>query len=150
MVYKTKRCPYCKMIYQYHSTNNYKYGSPILTCSFCKLEFVDKDVEELALKPFDTSQYTIGRCFWAAVWPVGLTALFFIVLAIICKEAWTIVAAVLGVAGYVALVIFYIKDLKNERWQYEREYKKSEERLKNKEYAHILRDLGYDVPTKYL
>ncbi len=152
MQYTTKKCPHCKTTYQNFEHNNYRVGSPIVTCSYCQGVFIDKDRHELALEPYDESGYNILNCWLIAFFPCGLMALISLIILIISEESLMLGIIMFAVSfiAFIAIAVTSIKDLKFNIQKYRKDYAESEQRLENKEYAWALKKLGYDVPSKYL
>ena len=155
-IYTYKRCPHCGKMYDSYS-NHTKYwrkrvGSPLRTCSSCGKPFLDNDMEELALQPYNERGYGIFHCFFAFFWPFGAAAAMFTWLAIDLgqEKPWVIIVAIILHLAYWALTISVIKNRKKFIEEHKRDYEASEKRLQDQEYALLLRKAGYYVPERFL
>ena len=67
-----KKCPHCGKVYEYYSTYTKQYrnhsGSPFVTCKYCGESFIDKDIKEPALKPYE-GDLGILECFTFFLFP---------------------------------------------------------------------------------
>lgn len=153
MIYTTKKCPYCKVTYQRHEANNYRFGSPIVTCKVCLERFIDKDRHEIALEEvYNEKQFNIGKCFFSAFFPCGLFSLICFILASLDENTLTAGLILGGITSILFFCIFFaeIKDIPCKIKIYKTEYEKSEKRLQNEDYIQALIALGYNIPTRYL
>lgn len=154
--YTYKKCPHCGKTYESYSTYTKQYnnnsGSPFIVCRSCGKTFVDKEIKEPALLPYTGEGFELWRCFFAFLMPWGLAGIFAAVAAFNMEEkpvALFVIAAIL-IGIYVALTIYTIKNrikfIEDDR----KEYKASEQRLANPDYARALKEAGFKVPDKYL
>ena len=149
----TKKCPQCGKIYSYDSypgvpskDNRTQYGSPIRKCQLCGSIFKDDDYREIAvdgIRPVDTSfisPYSILSLV------IGALAIY---TSIYMGYSWVwYILLLLVIFGFSPLLdILSYRDRKK---IFEEERIKSEERLSDPTYAETLKELGYNVPEKYL
>ena len=154
--YTYKKCPHCGKTYESYSIYTKSYqshqGSPFITCKFCGETFVDKEIKEPALEPYSEKGFELWRCFFAFLMPFGLGGILAIICALNSEEyaigAGVVAFILLGI--YMALTIYTIVNRAKLQEDDKKEYKESERRLQNPEYAKALRDAGFNVPSKYL
>ena len=150
-----KKCPHCGKVYEYYSTYTKQYrnhsGSPFVTCKYCGESFIDKDIKEPALKPYE-GDLGILECFTFFLFPFGVAGVFFLICAFNTEEYFLIslIISILSLGGYLALTIHTIVSRKRITESLKKDYIESEKRLKNPLYAKALKEAGYQVPDKYL
>ena len=156
MQYKTKKCPHCKHTYKFFDADYIGYGSPVRTCESCGKNFIDKDYIEIAIdgirkvdKKRCSPSTLIGAILFCGIFvftlsgnslstsdgPPGMDEIIFFGLL---------------AAGSLYLLISEIRGFKERQRFLAEETIASENRLKNREYAYFLKELGYYVPEKYL
>lgn len=145
MTTKTKKCPHCHRAYVVNdSYGAYYLGSPLRVCKNCGESFVDKEFKELALtdvKPLDKLPVSVNT----AIAVIGAGIIAFAAF----KSSWNLFGIILiGIALY--LVISEIFGYKNKMKWIKEERQASIIRLSNPKYAKFLKELGYEVPDKYL
>ena len=155
MQYVTKKCPHCGHTYTFmHAGSDTSFGSPIMTCEKCGKLFIDKDRKEIAIEgitkediPVHSGNTIAAVMFLSIFEPVVLYYLFYdgidqywwlsIVLTLFLIFSWL---------QYYAEKASYSTRLK----EFEIAKMESEGRVSNVHYAMLLKNLGYDVPEKYL
>ena len=159
MQYTTKKCPHCNFPYTiWEAKGEAHYGSPILTCEKCRKPFVDKDYREIAIdgpRDSDTKKiypYTIFICVFSLIFSIPVLVLFSMGAygTIENDDLWLLLAAVIFLSWAIYSVIRDIKSYEKRQEYLKKEKAASEERLSNYNYARFLKDIGYDVPQKYL
>ncbi|MBQ7904015.1 MAG: hypothetical protein IJ362_09820 [Oscillospiraceae bacterium] len=162
MKYTTKKCPYCKTIYENYSsiTEGAHLGSPLITCKKCKKIFIDKEMEELALKPFSElkKKYSMLRLM-SSLWNI-FTFVFILFSYMIFSgnlkfdSSFESIFMLVLYCGCGIFTLSIIKSITIDRQKiidgYKQEYAKSEIRLSDPHYALALKQAGYSVPEKYL
>lgn len=144
-----KRCPKCRKIYgfSYHSddpADEYylkKYGSPIKTCPKCQTVFLDKEYKEIAIEGFEYRRlgpltYIIG----------GIGTWLGISICISGGVASGLIVSTISAGSVVYTVLWHRK----RRKFLVGETIRSVERMRDPEYAAVLKEYGYSVPDKYL
>lgn len=157
-----KKCPHCGYTFESYSTytKNYKdhSGHPFKFCPKCSEIIIDKDMKEPALKP-PPKRPSIFSCFFTGFMPFGL-------LGILCSipmftdETFNIfetnnllyflILVMLPAAVWICMIIWAFCSRDKIKIELDKEYEDSEKRLQNREYALLLKELGYKVPEKYL
>lgn len=150
-----KKCPHCGKIYETYSTYTKVYqnhsGCPFKRCRSCGETFVDKDVQEPALKPFSEDDFSLWRCFLVYL-PYGSVGFLLTCCAFGMEESTLslyIIAAIVD-AIYIFSTYKVIKNRNVYLEEAKRDYQESEKRLSNPLYAQKLKDAGFKVPSKYL
>lgn len=150
------KCPYCEKAISGYSSAARDYGTPIRTCRNCNQQYLDSRFIELAVEepaPRDLSAST------------GLKVALFGAAGLIISVGFTLFTLfsrgeyypkmILVSVMSVILIIYGIVDAIRVKTgakmkSLDRKRDESEQRLMDKAYAHQLRELGYDVPEKYL
>ncbi len=140
-------CPACG---SRDKTNMYMYGSPIRKCSRCGKEYLNSKFREVAIDGFDPKTESPSSSIKAIL---GLTLLSAFCGAYAYKRgsikmSIMFVVCVIAVVFYIVMLFRYL--LGFEKRLNERELKKSEERLRDKNYVEKLQQYGYKIPNKYL
>ena len=150
MQYITKKCPHCNHSYVINEIKNTShYGSPIRTCNFCGKIFVDKDFIEIAVSGIhERDERKISITSLLSVFMGIVCAIFFLTSFDI--DIFSIIISALAVLIPVWLAYSDFKEYGERQAFLKREKHASEQRLKNHEYALMLKEFGYDVPSKYL
>lgn len=153
------RCKQCgKKLLTYSQMSYRRYKSPINVCKKCGTRYADPRCHEIAVEgipedEFSASPRVITIIIGALVLCRGLYLFGMYEIGVPDNMQWlkpTIIAiaglviVLIGVAGIVA-INSGIKEKKFEKLERE-----SEQRLRNKNYARALQNLGYRVPKKYL
>lgn len=160
MEYTTKRCPHCKYAYSImEPKGGVFYGSPIRICERCGNTFIDNEYREIAvngIRKADTKRIypnSIARfIFFSFFFLVGLYLLYLDGLSDVpdTPTLWyLIITSILLIVDIYFLIIEY-REYDERQCYLAQERKESEERLSNIAYAHFLKEIGYDVPEKYL
>ena len=129
------------------------YGSPIQTCKKCGKLFIDKDYREIAVSGIRKTDTKKVSPFSIYIFSASLIA-FIGVLVFFVMEGTFSIGILLAVTFFLSCSIYNIVTEYKEydlRQEFLREEKrKSETRLSNYQYASFLKQIGYDVPPKYL
>ncbi len=159
MQYTTKKCPHCKFAYTVmEAKGGVNYGSPILTCERCGKPFIDKEYREIAVdgpRDSDTKKiypYTIFICVFTILFS-GPVLFLFISYPSLFSQKDDFLLLIVAILLVVWAIYSVIRDVKSydERQEYlKKERAESEARLSNYQYACFLKEIGYDVPKKYL
>ena len=150
------KCPHCGKIVSTRAANDYRYGSPLKNCRFCKENYLDPFFHELAAEPPAPNAFSVKhKLFGMVVFAVVFAVCFgFHWLEVTYEDsyhpmfAWLMVLTAVGEILFLAEIILIKTGFKERRT--ERLRKESEERLKNPVYARELARLGYPVPREYL
>ncbi|GEM_PF-3300449 len=157
MTYTIKRCPHCGKEYSRYSsvTKNERnfYGSPFKECVFCSKIFVDKDMKELALKDFSLWGVKVINCILIPLWPYGMCSILPFIFYFSDDFDHSIIALLIGL-GLLGLYLFnvirYLLHREEAVLLLKEEYRLSEMRLQNHDYAMALQKIGYKVPERFL
>ena len=149
-----KKCPNCGKTYEHYTTYTKNFenhsGCPIVTCKYCGQKFIDKDIKEPALKP-KPAKASIINCIFTMFIPFGaLSILFAIPLTYETPEPWYYFLVIIPAIIWISFVVFAFAKRAEINKELIEEYKASEERLKNPEYAKLLKEHKFKVPEKYL
>lgn len=154
-IYKGK-CQNCGREEGGYVDRQWYYGSPVRQCKKCGFTYLDKRYHEIETDGCEPDALSVKRS--AIVSAAGLAAAV-LGAAITAAEIhlsgkYHLSMVFIALIG-LALVIFGIVDavriktgLKAKKLEKLRT--ESEERLKNREYAQLLKENGYNVPEKYL
>ena len=151
--YTYKRCPHCLKTYESYSTHTKSFqehsGVPFITCPKCGKLFVDKDIQEPALKPFSASEMTIKNCIFACFYPFGVAGILFTFAAfkVSKPEVWLFIVAGILDLFYILSIIYFLLIRRRANEQLKKEYEESIKRLQNPEYARALKEAGFHVPS---
>lgn len=155
MTHYTVKCPHCKYLLRATKTAS---GSPFGTCPRCEQPYIDRDCYEPALKPY--KKQTTFQLLWISAWGafffgVGVMMVYYILVSLSSEMNFNnAVAAGLFVSAFCAATIFIFKKFNESRNEDDaralEEWKASDARLQNKEYALSVAKLGFDVPDRYL
>lgn len=153
------RCRNCKKKLLTYSSSSYrKYKSPVKKCKKCGTVYADPRCHEIAIEgiPGDTFSVpsymvmlVIGALIcWRGIYLFGVRQLSVPdAVQWLLPALFTVSGAVMAIAA-VAEIITIRTGIKGKR--FDRLRRESEARLGDKNYAYLLRDLGYQVPEKYL
>lgn len=150
------KCPHCGKIVATRAANQYRYGSPLKNCRFCKENYLDPFFHELAAEPPAPNAFSVKhKLVGMAVFAVMFAACFAFHWLEVTYEnsyhpmfAWLMVILAVGEILFAAEIILIKTGFKERRT--ERLRKESAERLKNPVYARELARLGYPVPAEFL
>lgn len=159
MTYYKFKCPHCgKTVGRASSLDVNTYGCPLRTCPNCGKIYIDSHCKEPAL--YSYKEGGIVSCIVHSI----IVALFgamavFIVCGIVTavtdsfyKAIEPIVWIMLGafIAFFAVNLVYEVKHLKTSNEDALRAWKESDARLRNIEYARLLKDAGFKVPKTYL
>lgn len=149
-------CPYCGKKFNDYNASSQDYGSPVRKCRYCKKEYLDERYHEIAIEGYSDKSLNVKNSM--KVIPIGL--ILFVIAGgmsayTIYFRGYYMMKGVAAAFGGLIIMIFGIVDavriktgLKARSLENKKE--ESEKRLRNKEYAQLLSELGYPVPDKYL
>ena len=148
MEYTTKKCPHCNYTYTFREPKGTgHYGSPIRTCDKCNQYFVDKDYIEIAvdgIREVDKNRVSLRTI---------INSITFMFFAFGILYVFGIEAIIFSIVPFIISIGLIVRDCagyKSRQNYLNMERINSENRLKNYEYAALLKEFGYDVPEKYL
>lgn len=127
------------------------YDSPLKPCPKCGKIYIDPYSRELALKPYRASS-ALTRLGTSVFAGIALALIPSVILLLVTSDE-TLSLRVWGICSVAFWLLAFLfssltRDQQNRRqldqWQ------RSEQRLKNPEYAAQLALLGYPVPAQYL
>ncbi|MDO5561099.1 MAG: hypothetical protein Q4F95_16095 [Oscillospiraceae bacterium] len=149
-------CPNCGADILFYNSLQWYYGSPLRTCRRCGAEYFDDRYHEIEIDGYEPDAFNITKDRLAAVVGLIITVVF------ACVHVFEVTHLTRFFPGYALLsligvfaMLFGITDAvmiatgRKEK-RLEKLRCRSEERLKNKQYAHKLYNHGYKVPEKYL
>jgi len=150
-------CPYCKQLLGTPERPN-SYGSPLKNCPTCGKTYIDSYCAEPAF--FEFRSYSLKQHLGSATllsWTLAfiVTAIIFVFTAIFgfYDHAETICLTSLGITFPLFWLIIFFTNMRNRKRLDKTKRKKWQEsdlRLRNSEYASILKNFGYNVPPRYL
>lgn len=149
-------CPYCKKRFSNYNASSSDFGSPIRKCRYCQKEYIDRRYHEIAVEGWNESSLNpmnslkvAGIGLVGVLVSGGLTA-----YTIYTKGYYMMKGALAGILAFVVMIVGIVDFIRVKTGAKQRSIEKkkaeSEERLKNREYAMILAENGYNVPEKYL
>ena len=153
------KCRQCgKTLLKYSKAHFRKYKSPIKNCPKCGHRYADPRCHEIAIEGIPGDTYSVGA--YAILIIIGAFLLYRGIVLFnrqqlgvpeafqwFLPSVFTVMGVILLVGGIVE-IISILTGLKKKR--FERLRRESEERLKDKNYAYLLKQMGYDVPEEYL
>lgn len=150
------KCPHCEKVISGYSPAARDYGTPIRTCRNCNQQYLDSRFIELAVEepaPRDLSVSTGLKVILLGA--IGLIASLGLTLFSLSSRGVYSPKMIVVSAFSVFLIIYGIVDAIRVKTgakmkSLDRKRYESEQRLMDKAYAYQLRELGYDVPEKYL
>lgn len=143
-------CPHCRRVTE--TTNHpVSYGSPLRTCAHCGKAYIDPNCTEPALRDYVPcpSRPQLLRSLTGGITCSGLIA---IVTALISQNdrlgllIWAVGSPILFLTIFCCL---RLTQRKREPRRL-RVWVESDQRLRDPEYASILANYGYRVPSRYL
>ena len=149
-------CPDCGRLVGTFVVGDYRYGSPLKTCPKCGAEYINPVFHEIEVDGISPDAFDIKKLLVGIL--IGIV--FFAVAAGIHYYEVTMqgyyhtsciaimVISVIIVFFAIGNIIFIKTGLKEKRTQRKRQ--ESAQRLGNPQYAARLKELGYNVPKKYL
>lgn len=151
----TVQCKRCKQILIIYNKNGFKkYRSPVKICGKCGTRFIDPRCQEIAIHGVPYNAYTLYPYIILALYGAyKLCKAMYLLTTYDYNVHWfnltiyTMLDAVALLIG--SLETYRILSGKKEK-KFDKLIKESEQRLNNKSYAHLLHDLGYKVPSRYL
>ena len=151
------KCPHCgKDIALNYVEREWKYGSPIRVCKKCNQKYIDKRYHEIVVDGINPDSFNMKRVGFGFLFGVILLVVsaLFNTYTILLKGYYHTAMMCLGLGGVLLIVCMLVDFVSVKTGLKERRLQKvtmeSVGRLQNKEYAHELASLGYNVPEKYL
>lgn len=149
-------CPHCKKRFSSYNASSSDFGSPIRKCRYCQKEYLDRRYHEIAVEGWNESSLNpmnslkvAGIGLAGVLIAGGLTA-----YTIYTKGYYMMKGALAGILAFVIMIVGIVDFIRVKTGAKQRSIDKkkveSEERLKNREYAMLLAENGYNVPEKYL
>ena len=137
-------------MYSVTKYNTFYYGSPIKTCNNCGKEFIDKYAVEIAVSGIkETSTKKTEPIYYFSL----LIGVVFMLIGIVYPRGDINVTLITGIV-FTALAVYIIVSDHNNYAEKQKSLKEEEqasfERLSDVSYAYKLKELGYDVPQKFL
>ncbi len=135
---------------------DYRYGSPLKTCPKCNTEYINPIFHEIETDGISPDAFDVKKLLIVLL--IGV--IFFVISAVMHYVEVTTqdyyhtlfiaimvlsIIVILFVIGDIILIKTGFKEKRNERKRQE-----SVQRMSNPAYALKLRDLGYNVPQKYI
>lgn len=153
------RCKNCgKRLLKYSQASIQRYKSPVKNCKKCGTRYADPRCHEIAIEgiPSDTfsiSSYVIMMIIGALIFCRGIQLFGKYQIGIPNEIQWilpclfVIIGAVMVVGSIVEIILIKTG---RKAVKYDKLRAESENRLSDKRYVYILKDLGYKIPEKYL
>ncbi len=144
-------CPWCYKKIPMYNSNEYKYGSPIISCKSCGKKYIDKRFHELACEGMPQGELNEVRYKNFALIGLAIAALAF---GLCLYRYWakgavpiefafmTPIALLVAILNFIELI--KVKTGKKQKMLEER-MRESEERLKDPIYAAELEENGYII-----
>lgn len=150
------KCPYCGVEIKGYMESQSDYGSPIRVCRKCGKSYLDRRYHEIAIEGIGTNALSIKRDAKIALLGFAFFAVGFLLNLgmVLSSDKYNLRLVFIQLIAII-LIIFALGDAvmiktgKKEK-RLEKKRMESVERLKNKEYARTLAELGYNVPNEYL
>lgn len=157
-----KKCPHCGYTFESytpiskHQLNHS--GHPFRYCPKCSKLIIDKDMKEPALKP-PPKRPSVVNCLFAEFIPFGLGAIL-CTIPMFTDETFNffalkgflycLILVITPAAVWIISIIWTLCNRDKTKRKLDEEYAASEKRLQIREYALMLKELGYKVPDKYI
>ncbi len=153
------KCTRCgKRLLTYYQYGFQRYRSPVKRCKSCGNPYADPRCHEIAAEGIPEDAFRTGS--YVVMLVIGLLILYRGIhlagrrqLGVVDEMQWLLPSVfiigglVMSVGGIIEVI--WIKTGGKAR-RYDRLWRESERRLKDKEYAWLLKESGYPVPEKYL
>lgn len=145
-------CPYCRHPIQLmvRSHETYSEGCPLKRCPHCRNQYLDMRCKEPALMPFAKIHYFKNLLYGLSL-SIGLS-FFATIVIIICAPEEYVTRILLSFFILVTIASYGLLcwgENKNAAF-FEMRWKESDARLRNEEYAKMLANAGFHVPSHYL
>ena len=153
-------CTGCgKKLFNYDPATHYRrYKSPVKECPKCGRKYADPRCHEIVLEGLPKDIFSVKAHFFLII--LGAFALYIGIVMFGKNQPGALngiqllmpaVITVLGVLFFVGGIVEVISILTGiKQKKYDRLTMESKERLKNRDYAYTLYELGYLVPQEYL
>ncbi len=149
-------CPNCGRLVGTFVAGDYRYGSPLKTCPKCNAEYINPvfheiEVDGISPDAFDIKKLLIGILIGVIFFAVGAGIHYYeITMQDYYHTSCIAIMIISAIAVFYAIgnIILIKTGLKDKRTQRKRQ--ESAQRLSNPQYAARLKELGYNVPEKYL
>lgn len=149
-------CPSCGKRVAFFVVGDYRYGSPVKNCPKCNAEYINPvfhEIETDGISPdaFDMKRLLIGLIAGVIFFVIGAGIHYFeVTTQNFYHTSYIAIMLISAIAVLFSIAnIFLIKTGFKEK-RTEKKRKESTKRLSNPEYALKLKNLGYNVPEKYL
>ena len=154
MKYTYKKCPYCKKQYESYCDATKQFcahsGSPFVTCKYCGNIFVDKDIKEPALEPYQ--EPNIFNYLMTGFFPFGIMGIFMTIGAFYAYtpvNVWILIAGIIGDLFYLLPVTVGLIKRKEIQEELRKDYAESQKRLSDPQYIQALINAGVKIPDAY-
>ena len=149
-------CPNCGRLVGTFVVGDYRYGCPLNICPKCKAEYINPafheiEVDGISPDAFDIKKLLLGILMGVVFFAVSAGIHYYeVTMQDHYHTSCIAIMVISAIAVFYAIgnIIFIKTGLKDKRTQKKRQ--ESAERLSNPHYAMHLKELGYNVPEKYL
>ncbi|MGN0634532.1 MAG: hypothetical protein ACI4JW_11780 [Oscillospiraceae bacterium] len=153
------KCEGCgKKLLTYTPNGSKKYKSPLKLCKKCGACYADPRCHEIALEGIPRDEFLIapnvvlmilgGLVLWRGIYLFGMKQMDIPdEMQWVLPTAFSLLGAIMIIAGITQIIL--IKTGAKAK-KFERLKRESEQRLSDKSYAFALKQLGCNVPEKYL
>lgn len=156
MMQTTGICPYCKKKLSNYNEREWKYGSPIRTCTKCGEKYIDKRYHEIVIEGIAPDAMSVKKDLVAII--IGLIAIIISATltftTIQLNGSYSLKGVAIGFIGLFLVIAMLIDLIRIKTGLKERRFAvlrvESAKRLQDKTYAHQLLSAGYNVPEEYL
>ena len=146
-----EKCPHCGKKIPLYNENEYKYGSPIVSCTYCGKKYIDKRYHELAVEGMPHTELNSARYRLFAIICAAVSVLLFAVWFLMYKTGGRVMLEIAVMAPIFALVAVFnlvefvkVKTGIKEK-QLEKYMEESKKRLSDQVYAAELKENGYHI-----
>lgn len=151
-IYYNSYCPHCGHTLNRDMGISSKYsGSPIRSCPKCSKIYCDPRYFEPALEPY--KRYSLLRQFFGAL-PLAFAITVFVLFLVYSITRSDHIAWILGAVSLgISWLLFFFYSIKKRRIIEEKrlkEWQESDQRLRDPNYAALLKSARFDVPSRYL
>lgn len=149
-------CPYCEKKFNNYNASSCDFGSPVRKCRYCQHEYLDRRYHEIAVDGWNEASLNATNSLKVAgIGLIGFLVAGGLTAYTIYNEGYYMTKCVAaGILAFVIMIVGIIDFIRVKTGAKQRSIEKkkaeSEERLKNREYALLLAENGYNVPDKYL
>lgn len=139
-----------------YNEREWKYGSPIRTCTKCGEKYIDKRYHEIVIEGIAPDAMSVKKDLVAII--IGLIAIIISATltftTIQLNGSYSLKGVAIGFIGLFLVIAMLIDLIRIKTGLKERRFAvlrvESAKRLQDKTYAHQLLSAGYNVPEEYL